>query len=384
MKRGYLFISNSTKPTQEVLESTSPIGINSFSEAAIWAANEMDWELHMGINRNHPENIPSKDYDMKFYDQHTYRNIFAIKDNWKAYKNLCHYLKDNPQIEIIHCNTPIGGVVGRLAGKKYKKKVIYTAHGFHFFKGASLFNRTILKWIEIWLARYTDILITINHEDYEASQKFSLKEGGRTVHIPGVGIKLSEYVSTKTRKEIRLSLSLSESDFVCICMGDIIKRKNFRSSIDAIAGLNDCKVHYLICGNGPEAEKLKELSNQTGVSDQIHFLGFRRDIKDLLCASDCFLFSSLQEGLPRSTMEAMAAGLPCIVSDIRGNSDLIDDGKGGFLVKPTEVSDYSKALFKIKEDPTLRKKMSEYNKEKIKPFDINLVRQSLYKIFSTI
>lgn len=384
MKTGYLFISNSTKPSREVLESIEPIGPSSFSKAAIMAAEEMGWELHMGINRNNPEKIKSIGFNLRFYNQHSYRNIFAFRDNWKAYKNLCRYLKDNPQIEIIHCNTPIGGVVGRLAGQKFNKKVIYTAHGFHFFKGAPLFNRTILKWIEMWLAHYTDILITINQEDFEASQKFRLRKGGKTVFIPGVGMDLSNYKANKTQAEVRESLSLAEDDFVCICMGDMIIRKNYRTSIESIANANDNKIHYLICGTGPEAEKLKELSNQTGISDQIHFLGFRRDIKDLLCASDCFLFSSLQEGLPRSTMEAMAAGLPCIVSDIRGNRDLIDDGKGGFLVKPTEVSDYSKALVKIKEDPTLRKKMSEYNKEKIKCFDINIIEKKLLEVFKKI
>lgn len=384
MRRGYLFISNSTKPSREVLESTSPIGPNSFSKAAIMAADEMRWELHMGINRNHPEKVPSKDYDINFYDQHTYRNIFAVKDNWRAYKNLCRYLKDNPQIEVIHCNTPIGGVVGRLAGKKYNKKVIYSAHGFHFFKGAPLFNRTILKWIEKWLAHYTDILITINQEDFEASQKFKLKKGGKAVYVPGVGIDLLNYTANKTRAEVKKSLSLNDDDFICICMGDIINRKNYKTSIEAIANVKDSKVHYLICGTGPEVEKLKELSHKIGVYNQIHFLGFRRDIKDLLYASDCFLFSSLQEGLPRSTMEAMAAGLPCIVSDIRGNRDLIEDGKGGFLIEANNPSGYANALVKLMEDPVLRQNMSEYNKEKIKEFDIDKIIGKLLGIFEKI
>lgn len=382
--KGYLFISNSTKPSTDILESVEPIGPSSFSKAAIMAAEEMGWELHMGINRNNPEKIKGIGFNLKFYNQHTYRNIFALRDNWKAYRNLCRYLEDNPQIEIIHCNTPIGGFVGRLAGKRYKKKVIYTAHGFHFFKGAPLFNRTILKWIELWLARYTDILITINQEDFKASQKFRLKKGGKAVYIPGVGIDLSNYTAQRTRSEVRKSLSLTDDDFVCICMGDIINRKNYKTSIESIANVKDSKIHYLICGNGPETEKLKELSRQMGVFKQIHFLGFRRDIKELLYASDCFLFSSLQEGLPRSTMEAMAAGLPCVVSDIRGNNDLVEDGAGGYLIKTTDVLGYSKALVRIKEDPILRKKMSEYNKEKIRDFDINIIEEKLLKVFKKI
>lgn len=381
---GYLFISNSSKPSSEVLSSTDSIGTNSFSEAAIWAADAMNWELHMGINRNHPNQVQSKEYDIKFYDQHTYRSMFAIRDNFKAYKNLKQYIKDNPQIDIIHCNTPIGGVMGRLIGHKFHKKVIYTAHGFHFYKGAPLFNRTVIKWIEMWLAHYTDILITINQEDFEASKKFKLKKGGNCIQVQGVGIKLSDYIPPKTRTEVRSSLSLKDNDFVCICMGDIIKRKNYTSSIKAIAKLEDKNVHYLICGTGSETENLKELSNNIGLQNQIHFLGFRNDIKDLLFASDCFLFSSLQEGLPRSTMEAMASGLPCIVSDIRGNRDLIENNKGGILVKPTDSNGFANAIKTIKANPSMAHAMSEWNLNRIKDFDINIVKQQLLNIFKKL
>ncbi len=382
--KGFLFISNSTKPSQEVLESVEPIAPSSFSLAAISAADKMNWKLHLGINRNHPECIKGKGFNLKFYDQHTYRNIFALKDNWIAYKNLCHYLKENPDIEIIHCNTPIGGVVGRLAGKKYHKKVIYTAHGFHFFKGAPLFNRTILKWVEKWLAHYTDVLITINQEDFEAAKKLRLKKGGKIYKIAGVGIKLSDYEANKSRSVVRQSLSISDSDFVCICMGDVIKRKNYRTAIEAICKLKDTPIHYLICGIGSEMDNLKELCSRLKIDNRVHFLGYRSDMKDLLFASDCFLFSSLQEGLPRSTMEAMAAGLPCIVSDIRGNRDLIDPNKGGFLISPKDADGFAQSLNKIIKNPNLGKEMGKYNQCKITKFGIIEVEKSLYEIYNSL
>lgn len=384
MANGYIFISNSSKPNLEQAESLEPVGPDSFSKAALMSAKELGWELHMGINRNHPNQVQSKEYDIKFYDQHTYRSMFAIRDNFKAYKNLKQYIKDNPQIDIIHCNTPIGGIMGRLIGHKFHKKVIYTAHGFHFYKGAPLFNRTVIKWIEMWMAHYTDILITINQEDFEASKKFKLKKGGNCIKVPGVGIKLSDYIPQKTRTEVRSSLSLKDNDFVCICMGDIIKRKNYISSIKAIAKLGDINVHYLICGTGSETENLKELSNNIGLQNQIHFLGFRNDIKDLLFASDCFLFSSLQEGLPRSTMEAMASGLPCIVSDIRGNRDLIENNKGGILIKPTDSNGFADAIKTIIANPSMAHAMSEWNLNRIKDFDINIVKQQLLNIFKKL
>lgn len=384
MRKGYLFISNSTKPSQEVLESTSPIGPNSFSKAAIWTANELGWELHMGVNRNHPEKIESVGYDIKFYNQHTYRNIFALRDNWIAYQNLCKYLKANPQIEIIHCNTPIGGVVGRLVGKKFRKKVIYTAHGFHFYKGAPFFNRTVLKWIEKSLAQYTDVLITINQEDFETAQKFKLKKGGKVLHIPGVGIDLSSFnARTLDRNAKRRVLNLNKNDYVLIAVGDLNDNKNMSTLIKSIqeTPLNS---HLLLCGEGPLKHDLKDLSVKIGVKNRCHFLGFRKDIIDLLQLADIFVMASKREGLPRSTMEAMALGLPCIVSDIRGNRDLIDNGKGGFLVNPTDAESYANAIKTLIGNLNLRKQMGEWNLKKIQSFDINTVKDQMYNILKDL
>ena len=383
-RKGYLFISNSTKPTPEKAESLDPVSPNSFSKAAIWAANKMGWELHMGINRSHPEQIKSIGYDIKFYDQHTYRNILAIRDNLTAYRNLCKYLRDNPQIEIIHCNTPIGGVVGRLAGKKFKKKVIYTAHGFHFYKGAPLLNRTVLKWIENFLARYTDLLITINHEDFEAAKKFKLKKGGQVVFVPGVGIDLSLFDNPKDNIRIskRNELGLSETDIVMISMGDLVPRKNYGLAINALAGANVSNLHYLICGEGSEKDNLLSQSEKLGVKDRTHFLGYRTDIRELLYSSDIFIFPTLQEGLPRSAMEAMAAGLPCLMSDIRGNNDLIKDGCGGFLCKTDDLDIWSEKLRLLAEDRILRHKMGACNLARIIDFDISKVQNVMADVFS--
>lgn len=383
-KVGYLFISNGTKPTKEQFESLDPIGPGSFSKSAIWAAKEMGWTLHMGIHRHHPASIKSLDFDIKFYNQNSYRNIFAFRDNWKAYKNLCRYLKDNPEIDVIHCNTPIGGVVGRLAGRKFKKKVIYTAHGFHFFKGSSLISQTILKGIERYLAIFTDILITINEEDFTTAKKFKLKTNGKVFYVPGVGIDTKSYGNPLNRNEIRDKLGLTSDDFVCICMGDIVKRKNYRTAIEAIAKTGNEDIHFLICGVGSEMPILQNLASELNISNQIHFLGFRKDIKDLLYASDCFLFSSLQEGLPRSTMEAMAAGLPCIVSDIRGNKDLIINHKGGYLIPPTNSKEFAKAILNLKANPGIRREMSDWNLKRIEDFSLDVVKQQFLEIFKQI
>lgn len=378
----YVFISNSTKPSQNELESLEDVKLSNFNRPCLEVAFDMGFEVILGVNRKYPEKLRCKEIPIKFYDSHTYRSITALKDNYEAYKNLCNLLKEG-EVEVIHCNTPVGGFIGRICGKKYKvRKIIYTAHGFHFYKGASLFNNTILKWAEYLMAHWTDVIITMNEEDYRAAKKMKLRNGGHVYKVHGVGINLKEYNSKNVNHvTLRQSLDLNGDDFVCIAMGDLVKRKNYGIAIKAIAGCQNEKIHYLICGEGPEKEYLINLSKQLGVEKQIHFLGYRKDVKELLTISDCFLFTSLQEGLPRSTMEAMACGLPCIVSDIRGNIDLIDDRKGGFLIGMNNDLEFSHRIDELSKNQSTCRSMANYNLKKISNFDSKIVTNEIENIY---
>lgn len=383
MKPGYLFISNSTKPTKEQAESLAPVTIGTFGLAPVNAANVLGYKLYYGVNRVYPEKLTCTNFNVEFYDQHSYRSILAIKDNWVAFCNLRKFLKEHQNIKFIHCNTPIGGVLGRVCGKLYNiPTVVYTAHGFHFFKGAPLFNRTILKWIEVLMARWTDVILTMNQEDYEAALKMKLKKGGKVSYIPGVGVETQKFNAVNVNIiEKKRSLGLPGDAFVGIAMGDVIPRKNYKTTIEAISKVNNSKVHYIICGRGSQIEELKEYAKSLGVAKQIHFLGFRTDIIELSLMSDFFMFASSQEGLPRSTMEAMCAGKPCIVSNVRGHVDLIDEGKGGFLVPPLDADGFAKAITRLIENPQLREEMGNYNREKVKAFDIEVVKSKMLEIY---
>jgi len=284
---------------------------------------------------------------------------------------------------VVHCNTPIGGVLGRICGKRAKiPKIIYTAHGFHFYKGAPLINRTIFKWAEMWLARYTDAIITINQEDYQAAQKFKLRDNGKVYYIPGVGVDTKAFrLEGVDKQAIRSALGLSAEDIVLIAMGDLIQRKNYAASIKAIAKADNTKLHFLICGKGPLLDELKALARKLNVENQIHFLGFRTDIKELLQAADIFLFTTYQEGLPRSMMEAMAAGLPCVASKIRGNTDLIEDGIGGFLREPEDIDGFAEAINKLAFSKGLRNSMGLSNLKTIIRFDVENVKSEMKKLY---
>ena len=381
---GYVFLSNSSKPSKEEQMSRKNVKLTNVNKPCLKTALNMGYEVWLGINRESPENLECE-LPVHLYDSHTYRSIFNLKDNIIAYKNLMKILKKN-NIEVIHCNTPIGGVIGRFCGKRAGiKKVIYTAHGFHFYKGAPLINRTFFKWAEMFMSHWTDAIITMNKEDYEAAKMFRLKKGGKVYYTPGVGIDSEKYRDTIVDKnQLRTILGLHENDIVCISMGDLIVRKNYGIAIKAIAKCKSNKIHYLICGTGPELRNLQNLAKEQGVDDRIHFLGFRTDIKELLKISDIFLFTTLQEGMPRSMMEAMSSGLPCIASKIRGNIDLLEDGKGGYLVEVDNDYQISCKLNELANNPELRMKISQENLERIKRFDVKEVEKIIYNIYSDI
>ena len=369
-----LFISNETNR------------ITSFATASIAASHALGMDFYQVANWHDtdPEFISSeeKKYGIRINNFCISRNPFA-KCNLTAYKEIVDLIKKE-KIDYIHCNTPTGGLLGRLAGKECKvKKVIYQAHGFHFYQGAPKKNWLMYYPIEKRLARYTDALITINSEDYTlAKNKFKLRNNGKVYYVPGVGIDVEEFKKIEADNEDkRAEFGLKDSDFICISAGDLVARKNYETAIRAIEKVADKNVHYLICGIGPEEESLRKLSVEKGVENRVHFLGYRKDVRELMKISDLFLFTSHQEGLPRSTMEAMASGLPCVVSKIRGNVDLVDEGKGGFLLAPTDADGFASAIEKLYGSQAMQNEMRGYNLEKIKEFDSSVVEEEIKNIY---
>lgn len=354
--------------------------ITNFSYPSIEAGQALGYEFHMAANFSGFQDDTAK-YNVTIHHLDLARNPFQIK-NMRAYKQLLNLIQEE-KFDVIHCNTPVGGVLGRFCGKKAKvPKVIYSAHGFHFYKGAPFVNRVLFRRAEMWMARCTDTIITLNKEDYEAAKRFKLRNNGKVYHIPGVGVDTNIYQNNEVNKaRLKESLGLKEEGIVLIAMGDLIRRKNYVSSIKAIKKADNKGLHFLICGTGPELDSLKKLAKKLEIEDQIYFLGFRNDIKELLSVADIFLFTTYQEGLPRSMMEAMSAGLPCIASRVRGNVDLIAEGSGGFLYEPEDINGFANAINTLASDKKLRKSMSKHNLEAIKKFGIHNVKIEMKKIY---
>ena len=381
---GYVFLANSTKPTEDKYNSREDVHPSNVSRPCLKKALEMGYKVYLGINRKNPGELRC-DLPVEMYDEHTYRSLFAIKDNFIAYKNLSHVMTHG-NIAVIHCNTPIGGLIGRICGKRHGvKRIIYTAHGFHFYEGAPLLNQTLFKWAEQIMAHWTDAIITMNSEDFYAAKRFRLRNGGKVYLVHGVGITLSDFDGLQDlRPQKRQSLGLSGTDIALISAGDLVARKNYETAIRAIAGCSDGRVHYYICGKGEEEQRLKRLSKELGVENQVHFLGFRTDVTELMTAADVFLFTTRQEGMPRSMMEAMASGLPCLASRIRGNTDLIEDGVNGFLFEPDDVQSFTAGIRLLIDNAEMRRRMSENNLKKIRDYDISVVETEISQIYDEV
>ena len=235
--------------------------------------------------------------------------------------------------------------------------------------------------IEKWLAKKTDAIITINNEDFERAKTFKLKNNGRVYYVPGVGIDLSQYeINENMRKIKRNELSLKETDKMVISVGELNTNKNNKVILKAMAEMKKNNVHYFMCGVGTLEEDLKSLAKSYGIENQVHFLGYRNDIKDLLQATDIFVMPSIREGLSRSLMEAMACGAPCIVSNIRGNSDLIKNNVNGFLC--SNIGDYVQSLKMLLESKECAEKFSKKSLEIVKGFSLETVINYIYSIYS--
>lgn len=385
LHKRYLFISNGPKQRPEIYDQTTPITLNNFSIPCVEAALSMGYAVTVGINRKYAAEICCRHYDINFYNAEIYRSPFNFREVYRAYKNLCCFLQNHP-VDVIHCNTPIGGFLGRICGHKYHVgKIIYTAHGFHFYKGAPLLNRMLFKTVERLLAKKTDAIITINREDYQQALKFKLKSGGKVYYVPGVGIDCRDFAHIAVDKELkRRELGISAKDFMIISIGDLNCNKNHESIIRAVAAADNPGYQLFICGEGPLRERLQQLALKLNIADRVHLVGYRTDIKQLLAISDVFVICSLREGLPRSTMEAMACGLPCIASRIRGNVDLLENNAGGILVAPQVVTEYVDALNLLYENPLLRREFGQANLMAVRKFDTDIVKARIKEIYGTV
>ncbi|KAI4448537.1 putative glycosyltransferase EpsD [Eubacterium plexicaudatum ASF492] len=319
------------------------------------------------------------------------RSAKAVRKCCRAYYQLLK-LSEKYHFSWMHCHSPVGGVLARMAAHKQGIKIIYTAHGFHFYRGAPIKNWLLYYPVEKLLAHWTDVLLTVNKEDYCLAKK-KLK-AAKIVYLKGVGIDVrkfqkhtdKDYISdiSNTGIDFRKRYRIPEHAAILLSVGELSRRKNHQMVISAMRGLAGQEVHYIICGQGKLKNMLMRKAKRAKTLRQIHMVGFQENVTVFYRNADIFVFPSKQEGLPVALMEAMACGLPCIVSDIRGNRDLVADDKkdcGGIRFSLKQPQKLQEALNLLIENPQLRDSCRRFNQEKIWEYDLHIVMHRMEKVY---
>lgn len=288
---------------------------------------------------------------------------------------------------LVHCHSPIGGVIGRLTAWRHGGiKTLYTAHGFHFYTGAPLGSWLAFYPLEKALAHITDTLITINGEDYERACRSFHTKG--VYYVPGIGIDLQKFHPAQIDAMAkRRELGVGEDEFLLLSVGELIPRKDHETVIRALARTGNRNFQYLICGKGPLQEELSALARQEGLDGRVQLLGFRTDIAELCQAADLFVFPSRQEGLSVALMEAIACGTPVLCSAIRGNTDLVQDE--GSLFRSGDVEGLAIRLRELMSGGcgALLQAMGDAvaaNYERLKKCDLVAVEAQMRQIYSEL
>lgn len=374
---------------------------------------EMQYEVHYATNLNHVVyGIDNSRLDGTGIITHQidFEKSPFSRNVRKAYRQLLQLMSEE-SFDLVHCHMPLSAVVTRLVAQKVRKQtgrqvpILYTAHGLHFYTGAPLRN-WIYYPIERYLSRYTDRLILINQEDYQRGKGFPIR--GSVEYVPGIGIPLEGYhpvTLDETEREDAAGdtgrdrpmvdqltgRSWKPETKVLVNIGELSRRKNHRLLVDMMAELRDLDLICLIGGTGEEEDSLRALIREKGLTDRIFLPGYIQDVKQLLSEADCYVFPSYQEGLPVAVMEAMAAGLPVVAGRIRGITDLIEHGQGGYLVQGFDPTDYAvkvRRMFTEKYGQSAvprqvrRYQMGQWNQQRVKLFSRDIVDQRMREIYA--
>ncbi len=356
-------------------------------------SRELGCNVHIACNLDYLEDTDEErtaDYIARLKEQGiTLHNIAFARSplspaNIRAYRELKHVI-DSEHFDLIHCHTPAVAMLTRLAARRTRKQgstVMYTCHGFHFHHAAPRKNWMIYYPVERMLSWFCDYIVTINKEDYKRAQTFHCRN---VRYIPGVGVDLATLRNTHIDKAAKKeSIGIPSDKLLLFSAGELIPRKNHEVIIRALARLQNPDLCYAIAGKGELREYLGQLVEQLGVADKVKFLGFRTDIYELYHAADISAFPSRIEGLGLAGIEAMAAGVPLIASNVHGILDYVIDGKTGYALAPDDVDGFAEAIRALADSPERRERMKANCHAAVEPFDLPNALNAMWGIYREI
>lgn len=350
-------------------------------------------ELHIACNFDYMEDTDEertrayidkiKSEGVILHNIHFARSPFSSQ-NIDCYKQLKAIIDEN-HFDLIHVHTPTVSILTRLAARKARKEgttVMYTCHGFHFHNAAPKKNWMMFYPMERMMSRFCDYIVTINKEDFNRAKTF---HAPNVRYIPGVGVNINRIHDCKIdKKAYKREIGVPEDCVLILSIGEMIERKNHEVIVRALAKVQNPNVYYAICGKGPLREHLEQLANELGVGNRVKFLGFRKDIPELCNTADISAFPSRIEGLGLAGIEAMAAGVPLVSSNVHGILDYVIDGKTGFALNPEDVDGFAKAISKLADDENLRNDMAANCWNAVAPFEIDNALRVMWGIYDEI
>ncbi|MBE6697296.1 MAG: glycosyltransferase family 4 protein [Ruminococcaceae bacterium] len=334
-----------------LLTATVQSHICQFHKPLCRVLHGLGYEIHVAARDNLAEkNGLVLDFADKVYDVPFARSPFS-KQNLGAYRMLRGIIEEQ-KYDAVHCNTPVGGVLTRLACRKARKqgmRVLYTAHGFHFYKGAPKKNWLLYYPIEWLCAHWTDRLLTITDEDFAlATRKFRKTTVCR---IHGVGADQTRFypIPEKQRDQLRQQNGITPEQRVILCVGELLPNKNQKTAIAAMQEVIKAQPNALLCiaGNGPEQGALQAQIESLGLQEHVRLLGYTTKIQEWYGMSDVLVACSYREGLPMNVIEAMLCGVPVVASVNRGHRELIKDAENGYLVQPDDAQAYAAKILSL-------------------------------------
>ncbi len=335
--------------------------LSKFERQNVRLLQEMGFEVHYASN--HDNVVYKSDHDemqemgVIFHNIPISQSPLAMATNRKAAFKLKQIITEE-NIDIVHCHTPTGGMVARLACRNLDVYMIYTAHGFHFYKGARPIHNLIYYSAEDLMSRWTDCIVTINHEDENAAKTM---HASKVYRVPGVGIDSDYYRLTydTDRDRAREKLGIEPDVFFMISVGELRENKNQMIILKTLARIRKkmaedeakrklkpgtLKIRYGLIGSGRQEDEMREYVKKNDLSDMVCFYGYKSDIRVYLAAADVMVFPSIREGLGMAALEALSTGLPVIASENRGSKEYIIDRRNGLLVSEDSTKAYSKAV----------------------------------------
>lgn len=360
--------------------------INAFLVPHIKYLIEQGYKVDVATNITDEVDKSLIDIGVRVFKVDFQRTPISLK-NSRAYKQI-REIQKNEKYDMVHVHTPVASFVTRYALRKEKNlKIIYTCHGFHFYKGGSILNWMLFYPIEYLAARWTDKLITINSEDLEVAKKFKLRSNGSVSKIHGVGIEKEKYVVENFDKsEYRKKLNLENEDFVILVLAELNKNKNHIQLIKAMSKLKDKypNIKALFAGVGPLEEEIKSQIKDYGLENNIQLLGWRNDVKELINSCDVVGLFSKREGLGKCLLEGMICGKTVIATNTRGPKELIVNDENGFLFEIDEHEKTIKSIEKIYKDKFLKAKFEYNGKKKANRYLLENVLCQLDEIYKSI